>query len=113
MSRLLPSLQETNRYLAFAVEAAHPVFFKAVSQAVWQHILGFIGSKGAAEAGVWILPDQWNQKAQQGILKATHTHVHACKAALALLHTIEGKPAMARSLGMSGTLAKAQGYLSG
>ena len=113
MSRLLPSLRETNRYLAFAVESAQPLAYRQVSQAIWQGIVGFVGTKGAAEAGLWMSPEQWDQDTQRGILKTTHTQAHTCKAALALLHTVEGKPAAMRSLGLSGTLAGARNYISG
>jgi len=106
MARLLPSLREKKRYITFAVRSAKPVTGSSVRKAIWDNILGFIGTQGAGEAGPWYLPEKWNANKQIGVLKVGNHFVDACKASLALIQNIDKQPVIIRSLQVSGMLNK-------
>lgn len=61
-----------------------------------------------AQAGIMLIHDTWNAERQRGILKVNNKYANHAKAALALISQIDGEGAMARSLGLSGTLKKAK-----
>lgn len=106
---VLPSLREKKRYLAFEVISKEKVNdAKAVSNAVWHCALQFLGQLGAAKAGLISLDNKWDKERQRGILKVSHRHVDAIKAALALAGKVDDKEVIFRSLGVSGILKKAE-----
>lgn len=109
MKALLPSLKERKRYLAFELISKKDVRFNVVSKGVWKGILNFIGTKGAAKAGIWLLHDKF--KKNKGLIRVGHKYVDDLKASLALIKTIDGEDVIIRSLGVSGVLNKAEGYL--
>lgn len=84
--------------------------FSDVSKAVWQSMLQYMGEKGTAKAGIWLLADKYKESLQKGIIRVGHKHVNDLKASLALMNKIEGEEVIARSLGVSGILRKAGKY---
>jgi len=111
---LLPSLREKKRYLAFEIISKSKIKdFSAVSGAIWANSLSFMGELGAAKAGIWLLPDKYNEKTQRGIIKVGNKYVNELKAALALIDKIDGSEAIVRSLTVSGMLNKASKYIAG
>ncbi len=111
---ILPSLREKKRYLAFEILSKSRIKnFSSVSDAIWQGLLSFSGTKGAAQAGILILPEQYNISTQKGIIKVNHKQVYSLKAGLATVEEIEGMPVIVRSLGVSGSLKKATRYTAG
>jgi len=114
LKALMPSLREKKRYLAFEIVSKGKIkAHSGVSRAIWQGMLSFAGTKGAAQAGLMLLPEKYNERSQRGIARVSHTGVDALKASLALVQDVEGSPAIARSLGVSGSLKKATQYLAG
>ena len=109
MKSLLPSLKERKRYLAFEVMSKDNTRFSVVSKAVWSSILSFIGIKGAAKAGIWLLSDKY--KNNKGLIRVGHKYVDDLKASLALIKNIDSEDVIVRSLGVSGILNKAEVYL--
>jgi len=106
---VLPSLREKKRYLAFEVISKEKINdFGLVSNAIMHYSFQFLGQLGAAKAGIMVLGNKWNQNTQRGIVKVSHKHVDALKAALALADKVDGKDAIFRSLGVSGVLNKAE-----
>jgi len=111
---ILPSLREKKRYLAFEIVSKSKIKdFSAVSRAIWTSLLSFEGELGAAKAGIWLLPDKYNEKTQRGIIKVTHKHVNSLKASLALIKNIENQDVIVRSLVSSGILNKATKFIAG
>ncbi|MBI2558300.1 ribonuclease P protein component 2 [Candidatus Woesearchaeota archaeon] len=106
---VLPSLRGKKRYLVFEVISKEGVKdINAVSNAIVHYSLQFLGQLGTAKAGVMVLNNKWDSESQRGIIKVSHKHVDALKAALTLADKIEGKDVIFRSLGVSGILNKAE-----
>ena len=111
---ILPSLREKKRYLAFEIISKSKIKdFSAVSSAIWSSSLSFMGELGAAKAGIWVLPDKYNEKTQRGIIKVSNKYVNELKASLALIKEIDGNGAIVRSVILSGMLNKAAKYTGG
>ena len=56
--------------------------------------------------------DKWSTQAQKGVIKIKHRHVNPVMASLALIDNMANRKVMVRSLGVSGTLKKSEGYLT-
>lgn len=111
---ILPALRERKRYVAFELLSKGRIKnYSSVSKAIWQGMLSFVGTKGAAHAGLWLLPERYNQNAQRGIARVSHRGVDSLKGSLALVQEVEGMPAIIRSVGVSGSLKKASKYIAG
>jgi ribonuclease P/MRP protein subunit POP5 len=111
---ILPALREKKRYLAFEIVSKSKIkSFSSVSQAIWQGMLSFNGTRGAAQAGLWLLPEKYNADMQRGIARVNHKAVDALKAGMVTVQEIDATPAIVRSIGVSGSLKKATTYLAG
>ena len=106
---VLPSLREKKRYFVFEVISKEKINdANKISNAVWHYSLQFLGQLGAAKAGIIVLNNKWDSKLQRGIIKVSHKHVDAVKAALAFADKIDNNDVIFRSLGVSGILRKAE-----
>ena len=108
MRPLLPTLKERKRYLVFEI-VSNPIKFKIVSEAIWDGVLGYLGTKGTAQAGIWLLNDKYNNN--KGIIRIGHKYVDDVKASLALIKKMDNTDVIVKSLGVSGILNKAEDYL--
>ncbi|MFC1728149.1 Rpp14/Pop5 family protein [Nanoarchaeota archaeon] len=107
MKPILPTLREKKRYLAFEILSENKINDpKKVSEAIWESSLDFLGTDGASQAGIWVLPDKY--KNQKGILKVGHRYVEKLRTCLALIKTIGKKPVVVRTIGISGILKKTE-----
>jgi ribonuclease P/MRP protein subunit POP5 len=114
LKALLPTLRERKRFVAFEVlSKGKKQPFASVSRAIWHGMLSLNGVKGAAHAGMLILPEKYNEKRQRGIIRVNHTSVDALKAGMVMVQDIEKAPAIIRSVGVSGSLKKATTYVAG
>lgn len=106
---ILPSLREKKRYIVFEVISGGKISdIKAVSDGVWECSLRFLGQLGTAKAGLMVLSNKWDAQLQRGIMKVSHRHVDAVKAALTFAGKIGSQDAIFRSIGVSGILRKAE-----
>ena len=106
---ILPSLREKKRYLVFEVISKEKIGeINAVSNAISNASLQFMGYVEAAKAGTIMLDNKWDANSQRGIIKVGHRHVDMLKASLAFVRSIESNEAICRSLGVSGILKKAE-----
>ena len=106
---LLPSLREKKRYLVFKVISKEKINdANKISNAVRHCSLQFLGQLGAAKAGIMVLNNKWDSKLQRGIIKVSHKHVDAVKAALTFANKIDNNDVVFMSLGVSGILRKAE-----
>jgi ribonuclease P/MRP protein subunit POP5 len=105
---ILPSLREKKRYVVFEIISKTKIDFTAASKAIWQSLLGFAGTIGSAQAGIWLMNDKFNKEKQKGIIKTSHKSVDLLKAALALIKEIDSQAAIVRSTAVSGILNKAE-----
>lgn len=100
-------MKEKRRYLAFEILSEGQIKdFSAVSRQIKANSLDFFGELGLAQAGLMVVEDSWERTRQRGILKVNNKYLNHAKASLALIDSIEGRDAAARSLGVSGTLKK-------
>ncbi len=106
---LLPTLKEKKRYLAFEIVSKSKIkAFSSVSKALWGAFLSLFGTRGAAEAGLWVFSEKYNSNSQRGLLKVSHRSLDSSRASLAMVTEIESQPVVVRSLGASGILKKAE-----
>jgi len=110
---LLPSLREKKRYLAFEIVSESKIDdFSAVSSQIMVSSKTLIGEIEAAKAGIIVMGDKWNKSKQRGIVKVGTKHLKALIASLVMIDKINGKKAMAKSLGVSGMLKKAEKFIA-
>lgn len=106
---ILPSLKEKKRYVVFEVISENKMEdYKPVSEAIWESSLDYLGTDGAARAGIWVLPDKYNAAKQKGIVKVGHKYVDKLRASLALIQSINKHPVVVKTVGISGILRKAE-----
>ena len=106
---VLPSLREKKRYLVFEVISNKKITdANLISNAIWHCSLQFLGQLGVAKAGLMVLNNKWDAELQRGIIKVSHKHVDAVKAALTFANKIEDTDIIFRSVGVSGILKKAE-----
>ena len=106
----MPTLRERKRYMVFQIDTMNQLDFKPVSKILWDSSLDFIGSLGVAEAGLWILPIDWDNNLQSGILKVNNQYVDKLRVSLSLINEINGAPARVNTLLTTGTLKKARKF---
>lgn len=102
--RLLPSLREKKRYLAFEVISKTSIPSHAATEAIQQSVLSFGGELGTASAGLYVMPKLFNK--QKGILRTSHTALDLVRASLCSINHICNEPVIVRSTGASGSLKK-------
>ena len=106
---VLPSLREKKRYLAFEVISKEKISdVNSISEAIMDASLKFLGQLGTARAGLMVLNNKWDAQLQRGIIKVSHKHVDAVKAALAFADKIDNADVIFKSVGVSGILRKAE-----
>jgi len=105
---IMPSLREKKRYLVFEIISKNNIkSFSEVSNLIWQSSLSFLGEIETAKAGIWVLPDKWNQKKQRGIIKVNNKYVDNLKTALTLIKSLKRQQVIIKSVGISGMINKA------
>lgn len=106
---ILPSLREKKRYLAFEVISKSKIYgYNSIAGAIHNSLLQLIGELGAGKAGIKFLEDKFNQELQRGLIKINYKYVDHLRASLALIKCIDEKEVIARSVGVSGILKKAE-----
>ena len=97
-------MREKKRYIALHImgNASRETLITAMEHA----IMDFLGTKGAAEAGVRILADTYTGRGI--VLRCNHRQVHGVKAALALMD----HPVL-KTCRVSGIIAKAKTCIGG
>jgi len=105
---ILPALREKKRYLVFEILSKSKIkSFTSVSKAIWQGMLSYNGTHGAAHAGILLLGEKYDPQSQRGIIRVSHRGVDALKAGLTTVQEIDATPAIVRSISVSGSLKKA------
>ena len=108
MKRISPSLRQKKRYLVFEIVSNKKISsFEAVSSAIWQNSLAFLGELGMAKAGILILKERFNANLQKGIIKVNNKYVDHLKSALLMIERIGNEKVILKSVGVSGILNKA------
>ncbi len=103
--KLLPSLREKKRYLAYEALTEKPLH-KDFSTRVLRHTQRVLGLFDSAQAGLQHV--DYDAKQQKGILRVGHKYVDKTRTALVLLQSYEQQPVLCRTLTVSGILKKAK-----
>jgi len=110
LKSLLPSLKERKRYLVFELMSKTQINdYRAVKDEITSSLASLIGEFGMAKAGIKFIDEK--AKENRGMIMLNHDFLDHLRAALALVRSIKGIPAIVRSIGVSGMINKAEGYL--
>ncbi|MBT5022959.1 hypothetical protein HOK51_04515 [Candidatus Woesearchaeota archaeon] len=110
MKPLLPSLRERKRYLVYEIISNGPIQdTKTVSKTFWSAFNRYLGELGCSQAGIMILEDKYNKQNQRGVIRVNNKFVDKIIANLALIDNIDNQKTIVNTVGVSGTLKKAQG----
>lgn len=109
LQRILPSLREKKRYIAFTVQGSHSFDQKTVYDTLESSIVSFLGELGTAQAGIQIMI----QTPQQGIVKVHPSYLTPTITAINLIHHIHNTPIAFRTHTTSGLLNKTKTSLKG
>ena len=105
---VLPSLREKKRYLVFEIISKNNIkSFSEISSLILQSSLKFLGEVETAKAGIWLLPDKWNQKKQKGMIKVNNKYVDKLRTALTLIKSFKRQQVIIKSVGVSGMINRA------
>src|SRR3989344_5333961 len=102
--RLLPSLKEKKRYVAYKINAEKRINERTARNAICSYLEKFLGELNYGKAGIMLV----EQKNDHGIIKTGHLHVNEVKTALALINEIDNNVVNVRSTYVSGVLNKAR-----
>lgn len=105
MKPLLPSLREKKRYVVFEVIAKEDTI-NFPEKEIKQAFLQLFGEVGLGEAGLIFLHNKY--KNNKGIVKVNYKNVDKLKASFCMITKINNQKATIKSVGVSGTLKKAQ-----
>ena len=102
---ILPVLREKKRYLVFEVITESELSANDVFKTVKEALIGYIGTKGASEAGILFLTDKFQNNT--GIIKVNNKKLDELKMALLLIKKIKNQEVIFKTKGVSGILKKA------
>lgn len=105
MKRILPSLREKKRYIAYEVKAEKQLEFNDVRQELEKKMLQFLGELGYGKAGIIILDEFQNNK---GLIRTCTKSLDQTKTALAMVEKINNQKVIIKTIGVSGMLNKAK-----
>ena len=107
MKNLLPTLRESNRYIAFEITSKKQLNEMEVKKGLEKEIIGFLGSLELAKSSFKLI----NFHKNRGIIKVNRKYLNKMKAVLSLIKEIENNKVMVKSLNVSGILKKAKSRL--
>ena len=107
MKPLKPSLKEKKRYVVFEIISKDNHSVNDVSQAIKNKIKEFLGIKESGKAGIMFINNLWQDKTQKGVIRVNSKYVDDIRACFATLKEINCSGVLVRSLGVSGTIKKA------
>lgn len=102
--KLLPSLREKKRYVAFKINSEADFSRKQAENGINMAILNYIGELGYARAGPILVDFNKNK----GVLRVNNKELNNVRASLSLVKTVENKKAFISSITASGILNKAR-----
>ena len=109
MTKPFPSvMREKRRYVVFKIVSESNEKFSRdeITRALWDAVLGTIGTLGAAQAAFWIF--EFEPRTQKGILRCTNKQLPVIRGSLTLLDKINQKKAFVYVTDVTGTIKKAK-----
>lgn len=109
MRRLIPTLRNKKRYVAFEIISDAPHDIQDAKKALWDSLLRLFGEVGSAKIDAHFVDEQC--KGKKGIIRCAHTGTDELLSSMAFVSSISGKKAVFRSLGMSSTIKGTRKFL--
>ena len=104
MKRLISSLKEKKRYIAFEIDSESGLNKSDVIKAVDDSCRGFIGEYGYGKAGVMVVNDTVN--GEKGVVRVDSKYVDMVKISLGMIREINKTKVAFRNVKTSGALGK-------
>ena len=107
MKRLISSLREKKRYVAFEVDSDYGLDKENIIRAVDASCRNFLGEYGYGKAGVMVVNDTVNGK--KGVVRVNSKYVDLVKVSLMMIKEIDNNRVVFRNVKTSGMLGKVNG----
>ena len=107
MKRLLSSLREKKRYIAFEIDGESGFSRDEIIKAVDTGCRDFMGVYGCGKAGVMVVNDTVNGK--KGVVRVNSKSVDLVKTSLIMIKEINNNKVIFKNVKTSGALKKANG----
>ncbi|MBW6462387.1 MAG: ribonuclease P protein component 2 [DPANN group archaeon] len=108
INRLPPTMEIRERYIIFSIVSENKYSLENTVKTIWSSILQLFGEVGSSEFNVWIPSNLYNENTNTGIIRCSHNHVQQVRASLALIKSIDNKPLIFKTLGVTGTIRSAK-----
>jgi ribonuclease P/MRP protein subunit POP5 len=105
MKPVLPSLREKKRYVVFEIISKNNIN-NFPEKEIKNAFLQLFGEVNLGKSGLIFLKNKW--KDNKGVIRVNNKHVDELKASLCMVKKINNKQATVKSVGVSGTLKKAE-----
>lgn len=102
--KILPSLREPKRYIAFRVISQEPISYSDLEIAIWNSVLEFLGEEGASKTSMWIVKNLYKEKEQIGVIRCNAKTTEAIIASLGLISRLGDSRVIFKILKVSGTI---------
>lgn len=102
--KLLPSLEEKKRYIAFSVISEKGLNRKEVANTIEKSCKEFLGELNYGKAGVMIVEDQLNSN--NGVIRVNSKYIDHVKSSLILAKEVNGNRVIFKNNKVSGVLNK-------
>ena len=102
------SYREKKRYIVFETLSEEKAELEELIKSVWSQIINFIGTLGVGRTNLKFISDLYDERRQRFVVRCLPKDVEFVRLALALVSEINGKKAVFRSLGVTGTLKSAK-----
>jgi|SRR3989344_2784452 len=105
--KLLPSLREKKRYIAFNIISEKNLSKNSVVKAVQISCRSFLGELNYGKAGINVVDNLTNSK--KGIVRVNNKYIDHVKASLILIKKVDGEKVIFKNVKSSGVLNKLKG----
>jgi len=115
---LMPSMREKSRYVAFEIitQNNRKIGFSEFSRSFSQRFMELAGEIEYAKANPYLMPDNFDEQLQRGIIRIERSYVELLKAALCTMKSIQtngssvpyGNNIIVKSIITSGSIRKAK-----
>jgi ribonuclease P/MRP protein subunit POP5 len=110
--KLLPSLRQKKRYVVFEIISDNKFSVLDVYNGFQSAVKDYFGQLGLSKASPLFIKERFNIEKQRFVVKVNNKFVDELKSALTLNKSIKNKPVIIKSIITSGTLKKANTFLS-
>ena len=109
MRRLIPTLRNKKRYVAFELVTECNPELGEVKKSLWESMLRLFGEIGSAKIDAHFVDEQC--KGRRGVVRCAHTGTDGLLSSFAFVSAVSGKKAVLRSLGISSTVKGVKKFL--